>query len=217
MTPHLRRACVADTQTVVRILIESKAASFPDTIDAHDRDVAFWTRRWSGYIASGSRAQQSRGDGWVFLAEIDGLPVGYIAYHHTTRHGTDAELQSLYVLQPWQRHGVGTHLLGTVAHRLHADGSRTMCVGFDAASPYTQFYWKHGAIQIEPDSPWAIWPDLGALAAQLPRPSDELLAELRQTPKSQLRRSRVGRNGLGDSHGAEDHWRAGGDHPLCER
>ena len=38
----------------------------------------------------------SRGDGWVFVAEAGNVPIGFIAYHHTTRHGTDAELQNIY-------------------------------------------------------------------------------------------------------------------------
>jgi GNAT superfamily N-acetyltransferase len=190
MVPHIRRANVADVDTVVRILIDSKEASFPETIDDHDRDVPFWTRRWSGYISSGSRARQSRGDGWVFLAEVDGVPVGYVAYHHTTRHGTDAELQNIYVLKDQQGRGVGAHLLGVVAHRLHADGSRMMCVGHDADSPYKRFYMKYGAVETEPGSPWAIWHDVGALASRLPRPADALMAGLRERPTSWLQRPR---------------------------
>jgi GNAT superfamily N-acetyltransferase len=187
-SPRIRRATAADAGTVVRILIASKEASSPDTIDDHDRDVAFWTRRWRGYITSGSRARGSRGDGWAFIAEIDGQPVGFVAYHHTTRHGTDAELQSLYVLEDWQDRGVGTHLLGAIAHRLHADGSRTMCVGFDATSPYRRFYLKYGAVETEPGSPWAIWHDVAALAARVPRPSDALMLELHRAPASWWRR-----------------------------
>ncbi len=84
--PHIRRATPDDTDTIVRILIAAKEASFPDTIDGHDRDVTFWTRRWRGYLKHGSGARQSRGDGWVFLAEVGGQPIGYVAYHHTSRH-----------------------------------------------------------------------------------------------------------------------------------
>jgi hypothetical protein len=102
MTPTIRLAKVGDTDTIVRILIASKEASFPHTVDDHDRDETFWADRWRGYIAHGSRAQKSRGDGWVFLAETDSGPVGYAAYHHTTRHDTDAELQNVYVLKEWQ-------------------------------------------------------------------------------------------------------------------
>jgi GNAT superfamily N-acetyltransferase len=172
MTARLRAATADDVDTIVRILIASKEASFPDLIDNHDRDVRFWTRRWRGYLTTGSRAQQSLGDGFVFIAERDEAPVGYAAYHHTRRLGTDAELQNLYVLREWQAQGVGTELLGVIAHRLEKDGSKTMCVGFDANSPYTRFYTKHGA---EIDGSWAIWRDIGALAGRLPRPDETLL------------------------------------------
>src|SRR5262245_38242798 len=106
MLPTIRPATIGDADTVVRILIATKEASFPEAIDPHDRDVRFWTDRWAGYIARGSRARQSQGDGWVFLAEVDGNAVGYIAYHHTKRHGTDAELQNIYVLKDWQGRGI---------------------------------------------------------------------------------------------------------------
>ena len=105
--------------------------------------------------------------------------MGYVAYHHTRRHGTDAELQNIYLLRHAQRHGIGTHLLGLVAHRLRAGGSRTMCVGYDADSPYTRFYFKHGAREIAPGSPWAIWDDVGALASRLPAPDSSLMTDLR--------------------------------------
>jgi GNAT superfamily N-acetyltransferase len=186
--PRIRRATVDDTNSIVAILIASKEASSPDRIDDHDRDAPFWTRRWRGYIERGSQAQQSRGDGWVFLAEMDGRPVGYVAYHHTTRHGTDAELENIYILKEWQGRGIGTELLAIVAHRLHADGSRTMCVGYDAESPYKRFYLKHGAVELEPGSPWAIWSDVSALASRLPRPGEELLQGLHDKPKTWLRR-----------------------------
>ena len=181
-TPHLRGATPDDTGTIVRLLIAAKEASFPDSIDDHDRDVRFWTRRWRGYIKYGSGARQSRGDGWVFLAEAEGRPIGYVAYHHTNRHGTDAELQNIYILKEWQRRGIGAHLLGAVAHRLHADGSRSMCVGDDSDSPYKQFYFKYGAVETEPGGPWSIWPDLGVLASRLPRPPDALMTELHMRP-----------------------------------
>jgi GNAT superfamily N-acetyltransferase len=188
MVPHIRRATVADTDTIVRVLVASKEASFADSVDDHDRDVGFWTRRWRGYIASGSHARHSRGDGWVFVAEVENVPIGFIAYHHTTRHGTDAELQNIYVLKEWQGRGIGTRLLGTIAHRLEADGSRSMCVGYDSDSPYKRFYMKYGAVEMEPGAPWAIWRDLQALTARVPRPPETLMSGLHERPKSWFRR-----------------------------
>ena len=180
MVPHVRLAAEKDAETIVSILIASKEGSFPEAIDAHDRDAPFWIRRWRGYISVGSQAQQSLGDGWAFIAEQEGRPVGFAAYHHTRRHQTDAELESVYVLKEWQRRGIGTHLLGAVAHRLNADGSRSMCVGFDSTLAYKEFYLKYGAIEIAPGAPWAIWKDLGELSACLPRPPEELLQGLRK-------------------------------------
>jgi GNAT superfamily N-acetyltransferase len=182
VVPTLRRATLGDVGTIVRILIASKEASFPGAIDDHDRDVEFWTRRWRDYVVRGSIPLQLFGDGWVYLAEVEGCPVAYVAYHHTKRLGTDAELQNIYVLKEWQRKGIGSHLLGVVAHRLLADGSRTMCVGFDSDSPYKHFYMKLGAIETEPGAPWAIWSAVGDLAARLPRPADELLIDVERRP-----------------------------------
>lgn len=183
IVPSIRRATVNDTDTVVSILIASKEASFPDTIDDHDRNIQFWTRRWRDYILRGSLPLAIFGDGWVFLAEVAATPVAYVAYHHTRRHGTDAELQNIYVLKEWQRRGIGAHLLGTVAHRLRADGSNSMCVGFDANSRYKRFYMKYGAVETAPGSPWAIWHDVDALAAQLPPPPESLMTDLRGQPR----------------------------------
>jgi GNAT superfamily N-acetyltransferase len=180
---NIRRADVRDTDIVVRILIASKEASFPDTIDDHDRDVAFWSRRWRDYIVRGRLPFALLGDGWVFLAEVEGTPVGYIAYHHTRRLGTDAELQNIYILREWQDNGIGTRLLGVVAHRLAADGSRSMCVGYDSNSPYKRFYLKHGAVETSPGAAWSIWHDIPRLASRLPPPPAELMIDLRGQPR----------------------------------
>jgi GNAT superfamily N-acetyltransferase len=190
MKPQIRRAAAHDTETIVRILIDTKEASFPDTIDDHDRNVEFWTQRWRNYIVNGSQAQQSLGDGWVFLAELAGVPVGFAAYHHTRRHGADAELQNIYVLRDHQGKSIGTHLLGVVVARLCADGSRSLCVGYDSDSPYTRFYQKLGAQELSPGSPWAIWNDLNLLSARLPSPPDSLLMDLRKESKSWLEKLR---------------------------
>ncbi|MCZ6916433.1 MAG: GNAT family N-acetyltransferase [Gemmatimonadetes bacterium] len=160
--PHIREATAMDTDAIVAILIASKEGSFPHLIDDHDRDVPFWTNRWRRYLSEGSRAQQSRGDGFAFLAESDGRPVGFAAYHHTTRHGADAELQAIYVLREAQGRGLGTALLWVIGGRLYAEGSRTMCVGYDSRSPYKRFYLKHGAVEI--NRHWARWQDLGMFA-----------------------------------------------------
>jgi GNAT superfamily N-acetyltransferase len=167
MTLCIRDATPADTDTLVAILIATKEGSFPDLVDDHDRDVRFWTDRWRGYLTQGSSAQMSRGDGFALLAEIGDRPVGFAAYHHTSRHGADAELQAIFVRTEAQGQGVGTELLRLIGGRLHAEGSRTMCVGYDPRNPYSRFYRKHGAVEISPH--WALWRDVSRLAAERAR------------------------------------------------
>ena len=161
MELRLRDADPMDTDALVAILIAAKVGSIPELIDDHDRDEAFWTDRWRRYLTEGSRAQMSHGDGFALLAKLSGKPVAFAAWHHTTRHGTDAELESIYVLRSAQGAGVGTALLRAVATRLLADGSQSLCVGYDPRNPYKRFYFKHGAVELNPH--WAMWQPLDAL------------------------------------------------------
>ena len=103
---------------------------------------------------------------WAFMALIGNEPVGFSAYHHTTRYDCDAELQSLYVLPHAQRQGVGLRLLRPVTERLVEDGSTTLCVGYSPTNPYKGFYTKLGARELNPH--WSVWDDLPTLLGQLP-------------------------------------------------
>ncbi len=158
MEIEIRSATADDAETIVAIYRSSKLASLPELVESYDHDVTFLTNRWRSYIADGSRAQMSKGDGFVFIAYAEQTPVGYAAYHHTARHSVDAELQSLYVLPDAQGTGVGTALVHLIVARLVDEGSKSMCVGYDPRNPYRRFYWKHGAVEINPH--WAIWGDV---------------------------------------------------------
>lgn len=161
MDLRIRSVTEEDVDVIVGILTASKAASTPELLTDYDHDIPFLRNRWRSYILEGSRAQKATGDGFVFLAEVDGQPVGFAAYHHTRRHDTQAELQSLYVRKEAQGSGVGTALLRTIALPLIEDGSKTMCVGYDLRNPYKRFYLKHGAVEINPH--WAFWPDVSII------------------------------------------------------
>jgi len=161
----IRDARPEDAAAMVRVLIRTKEESFSNPINPHELDFDFWHRRWQGYIQQGSRAQQSRGDGFAILAESDARLVAFAAYHHTRRWGCDAELESIYVLLSHQARGVGTSLLREIFQRLRAEGSRSLCVGYSPDNPYKRFYLKHGAIEINPH--WAAWRSLPAAEVAL--------------------------------------------------
>jgi GNAT superfamily N-acetyltransferase len=63
-----------DAAEMVRVLIRAKEESFPQLVDAHDRNFDFWHDRWRLYLAEGSiyvlLSHQGRGIGTRLLREI---------------------------------------------------------------------------------------------------------------------------------------------------
>jgi hypothetical protein len=117
----------------------------------------------AGYRAWQSGAL-SRGDGWVFLAEVEVFRRLCI----TTTRGDGTDANSEHLRAQSGRTQCRTHLLGVVAHRLLADGSRTMCVGYDSAS-HAAVSQKYSAVETGP-APQAIWLDVGELPLDYRRP-----------------------------------------------
>lgn len=142
----------------MRVLIRTKEESLRKPIDPHDLDFDFWHDRWWRYVAEGSTAQKSLGDGFAILALRSEHVCGFAAYHHTRRWDCDAELESIYVRLKHQGHGIGTMLLQEIVMRLRAEGSRSLCVGYAPDNPYKRFYFKHGAIELNPH--WGVWRSL---------------------------------------------------------
>lgn len=168
MTPALahvvfRDAVFEDAAAIVRLLIRTKEQSLPALTDDHDRDFEFWLRRWQRYIrdGAGGNVQKALGDSFSILAESEVQLVGLAAYHHTRRWDCDAELESMYVSPDWQARGIGTEFLRIILQRLQADGSRSLCVGYNPKNPYKRFYLKHGAVEI--NRHWAVWRSLPSL------------------------------------------------------
>jgi GNAT superfamily N-acetyltransferase len=165
-----RDAGPEDADQIVHLLIRTKEESLPALTDDHDRNFAFWHDRWRRYIrdGAGGRVQKALGDSCMVLAERGGRLVGFAAYHHTRRWHCDAELESMYVSPDCQHQGIGTELLRVIIERLRAEGSSSMCVGYNPRNPYKRFYWKHGATEINPH--WAAWRSLPEIGGRTPRP-----------------------------------------------
>ena len=153
-----RDARPQDAVEIVRLLIRTKQESLPHLTDAHDRDFDFWHDRWFRYINDGSNAQKALCDSFTLLGEAAGELVGFAAYHHTRRWDCDAEIESMYVLPGRQNGGLGGTLLCMIVQRLRAEGSHSLCVGYDPRNPYKRFYLKCGAVEVNPHR--ALWRSL---------------------------------------------------------
>lgn len=161
---EILRAAQADIVVLASVEIASKRASIPDLIDPVEVDPAGRQRRWQTYLR-GETPEGSRPERQVLMASVEGTVVGFIAGHLTSRHGMDAEIQSLFVLIEHQRRGIASGLLAAMAPWFLEMGAHRVCVGVNSRSPYNAFYLKHGARHL--NEHWLYWAearDLGTRA-----------------------------------------------------
>jgi GNAT superfamily N-acetyltransferase len=136
-----------DTDALTQVEIESKKQSIPECIEDFEIDYDSRAYRWKTYFAAQS-PQSSKPERIVLKAVEKGKIVGYIAGHLTTRYEMDAEIQSFYILKPYQRTGIGTALLGRFIDWLASKGSKSLCVGIASNNKYKAFYLKHGGLTL---------------------------------------------------------------------
>ncbi len=122
----LRPATEADGEALTGIHLGSRrAATMPPGVHTDDA-----TRHW---LAARLREDE------VWLAELDGLPVGYARF-------TDTWLDDLYVLPAYAGRGVGSALLDLVKAQ-RPDG---FCLWvFEMNAPARAFYAHHGLLELE--------------------------------------------------------------------
>ena len=93
-------------------------------------------------------AFEQGGDWFSCVAELpDGQLVGFAkgTLHDGGMPGFQGELNKIYVLRQWHRHGIGRQLVGHVARRFLEQGVTSMLLFGDARSPSNGFYERLGA------------------------------------------------------------------------
>jgi ribosomal protein S18 acetylase RimI-like enzyme len=145
MTGHstfrIREACPADVSALAELHVET----FKET-HGHNGAPSFALRE-----AQWRTAFEQGGDWFCFVAERpDGQLVGFAK---GTRHkggvpGFEGELNKIYVLRHWQRHGIGRSLVQHVARRFLETTITSMLLFGDAQNPSNGFYEHFGAERI---------------------------------------------------------------------
>jgi GNAT superfamily N-acetyltransferase len=85
---------------------------------------------------------------FVYLAEVEGRIVGFASGGPERENDADfsGELYALYLLQAYQRHGIGSALLRAVSKRLFTGGHKTMLIWVLAQNPAVRFYESCGGV-----------------------------------------------------------------------
>lgn len=118
--------------------------------------------RMRRYLAGESHPKQALAPRAMWLAEVDGSPIGYTAGHLTRRYDCDGELQWIYVTRGFRRQYVASELLELLAKWFVEQRAYRICVdvGDDAARP---FYASHGAVDL--NRHWMVWEDIRRVLA----------------------------------------------------
>ena len=114
------------------------------------------------------------GDWFCYVAEApSGRLIGFATgtLHDGGVPGFQGELNKIYVLREWQRHGVGRQLVDHVARTFLERGVGSMLLFGDAHSPSNRFYERLGAERLySPEGEFHGgygWRDLNRLVGQL--------------------------------------------------
>lgn len=144
----LRPAQASDAQAIARVNHVTWAETYQGLLDpayiqsrSLDEQVKLWQDQLSAPSPSEARV----------LAEREGLVLGYAGggRNPDTHSPFSAELFGIYVLRDYQRQGVGTALLHSLASWLASQGHRSMLVWIMRENPFREFYVKTGASLLE--------------------------------------------------------------------
>lgn len=154
-----REAGLEDVDAIAQVNSDTMRECGLAPPDLHD--VQRLRTRWDGYVRRVRHPQHALESRILFAAVVDGRLVGYVAGHFSQRHGTEGELQSIYVLKEYQGRGIGAALLKRLAEWFVGNKRLSVCVGIDPFNPYKKFYEKHGARYI--NQHWLAWDDIGSV------------------------------------------------------
>jgi GNAT superfamily N-acetyltransferase len=159
-----REAGIHDAPAIARTEVASKLASLPGFVSPIEVNYDARLERWMHYINRTRSPNLALDPRIVILACAEQDVVGYIACHQTTKWSVDAELQSLYLLKPYQGRGIGTALFSLSVAWLEKSGLRSLGVGIHPNSPYNRFYEKLGGVQRDAHTyTWTDWRQLQSL------------------------------------------------------
>ena len=141
----VRDAQAADAEAIARVHVDSWRTTYKGIIPQSYLDGLNYEMRanyWRYHLGEYDVRSDLIPEWAVVLAEEEDLVVGFAAGGtERTGHATyTAELGAIYLLQPFQRQGIGRRLVETMAGRLAGQGHSAMLVRVLAKNPARGFY-----------------------------------------------------------------------------
>ena len=126
--------------------------------------------RMRAYLLGEHHPQRALEPRVAFVAESDGLLVGFIAGHLTRRFDCDGELQWILVAPAHRGDGTADRLLEALASWFVHQGARRICVNVAADNMTARrFYARRGAMEMS--LPWLVWPEVHVVVPSVAPPA----------------------------------------------
>lgn len=144
-TVNIRKAVAEDTAAIAHLHVESWRTTYRDLIPTHlldQLDVAQREQMWHGAITHPNSTTV------LHVAEVAGAIVGFVACgrEQGEHKAYDGELYALYLLEPFQRKGLGRMLFQTAVNQLRTAGYGSMLLWVLEGNPAIRFYEAMGGV-----------------------------------------------------------------------
>ena len=119
----------------------------------------YWQKRIGAYLSGNIGAQHALEGHAVFVADLDGVVVGFIAGHRTTRHGCQGELEWIDVVAAHRRRGIAGQLVARLAEWFVEQQALRICIDVKPENLVARrLYSKYCARPLNPH--WMVWDDI---------------------------------------------------------
>jgi ribosomal protein S18 acetylase RimI-like enzyme len=146
MSVLIRKALLQDAQAIVKVHVDSWRTTYAGIVSAEFLASLSYQQRqkmWDSILLSPS------GPSFVYVAETPDQQVVGFASAGPERGGADAskgEIYALYLLQGFQRHGIGRELFNTAASELRQRGYDSLILWVLADNSARAFYEAMGGM-----------------------------------------------------------------------
>ena len=145
---QVRKASPIDASAIAHVYVASWRSTYGTLLPAailrgmsEVRETLFW---WTALCAQRTKSVT------LVIQDRENRIVGFIAAgpERAASTGSRAEVYTLYLLEEYQRRGLGTRLVAAAAEALHAGGFASLVVWVLAGNPARAFYERLGAERV---------------------------------------------------------------------
>lgn len=140
----IRKASYEDAETIANIHFKTWKSTYTELIDEQDiTNMTYDNRKilWETIL------RMPRKEQCVFVIEVDDIVVGFISGgpERTEKFNYDCAIYDIYILNGYQKQGLGAKLLKAFAKEMQKNGYKSILVWVLTQNPSSRFYERYQA------------------------------------------------------------------------